>query len=182
MRRCWTSCCCGCPFQMILFLFTSVSFATRGPVIYGLPYMTKEPDSFECRTVGADGGEVWSTCTKERICEQDLPKDAYRPVDNGETFDNWVEKYDMLCEPAYKVGLIGSMYFVGVVISAITFPPIADSYGRKPMVLVANIVLITGLTGLLATNNLYAAYFFEALAGLSFGGLVIVGLTYLLEY
>lgn len=88
----------------------------------------------------------------------------------------------MLCENEFKIGLIGSMYFVGVVLSTITAPPLADAYGRKLIVLGSNILRIIGLTGLIITDSLYAVYVFEVFVGFSFAGLVIVAISYMLEY
>lgn len=38
---------------------------------------------------------------------------------------------DLLCLEPFKIGLIGSMYFIGVVLSSVIAPPLADAYGRK---------------------------------------------------
>lgn len=74
------------------------------------------------------------------------------------------------------------MYFIGVVLSTVTAPPLADAFGRKMVIFGSNLVLITGLIGLLLSSDIYELYVFEALVGFSFGGLIIVGLNYLLEY
>ena len=99
------------------------------PVIYGLGFMEKEPPRFECLN---DSDGTWRECSRDEICDRNIPKDHYRPVkDDDEYFDNWVEKYDMLCEPKYKVGLLGSMYFIGVLVSMTFVGYLADLYGRK---------------------------------------------------
>ena len=54
-----------------------------------------------------------------------------------------------MCENEMKIGLIGSMYFVGIVISTVIAPPLADNYGRKYVVFGSNIVRFLGLLGLL---------------------------------
>lgn len=74
------------------------------------------------------------------------------------------------------------MYFVGVVLSCVIVPPLADAYGRKWIIFGSYIILIVGLVGLMLSNNLYAAYVFELFVGFAFAGHVIVGLNYLLEY
>lgn len=89
---------------------------------------------------------------------------------------------DLLCENEFKIGLIGSMYFIGVVISTVTAPPLADAYGRKMVLFGSNIARIIGLTGLILTDSLYAVYVFEVFVGLSFAGVTIVGINYFLEY
>ena len=95
--------------------------------VEGLGFMEKEPPHFQCAPSG-----TWQDCSKDEICDTNLPKDQYRPVkEDDEYFDNWVDKYDMLCEPKWKVGLIGSMYFAGVVVSMTFVGYLADLYGRK---------------------------------------------------
>ena len=45
-------------------------------------------------------------------------------------------KLDLVCEPPEHVGYIGSAYFVGVLISVLTIPRLADVYGRKKPILI----------------------------------------------
>jgi MFS family permease len=142
--------------------------------------MEKEPPHFECLN---DSDGTWNDCSKEEICENNLPKDHYRPVTtDDEYFDNWVEKYDLLCEPSFKVGLIGSMYFIGVVVGMTFVGYLADLYGRKVPYISALVIQCLATLGLMVTNNLYEAYFYEFLLGLTFAGRCVVGLTYILEF
>ena len=88
----------------------------------------------------------------------------------------------MLCEPKYKVGLIGSMYFVGVVVSMTFVGYLADLIGRKWPFMVSLVLQCIAMIGLMATNSLYEAYFYEFLLGLTFAGRVVVGLCFVMEY
>jgi len=38
---------------------------------------------------------------------------------------------NLLCESKFKIGLFGSCYFLGELITFIVVPPLADAYGRK---------------------------------------------------
>jgi len=150
------------------------------PFLFGLSFLEKEPKHWECKD--PDTGE-WKSCTKEEICSEHLSRDDYRPDPNeDEVFDNWVEKFDLLCEPKMKVGLIGSMYFIGLIVFITFVPPIADRYGRKWVFIVTLIVSCIAQLGIMLTNDLYAAYFFEFLIGGTFAGRIVVGLSYILEY
>jgi MFS family permease len=51
--------------------------------------------------------------------------------DDEEYINNWVEKWDMLCEPGWKVGLLGALCFLGVLISTAFVPLVSDKVGRK---------------------------------------------------
>jgi MFS family permease len=89
---------------------------------------------------------------------------------------------DLLCESKFKIGLFGSCYFLGEIIAFIIVPPLADTYGRKLVVGISLAVSIFAQFGLLITHNIYEAYFYYFLLGLTFPGKIIVGYTYLLEF
>ena len=88
----------------------------------------------------------------------------------------------MLCESKFKVGLLGSMFFLGVISTLIIIPPLADKFGRKLIFLISNIVSVIGQLGLILSDNIYEAYFFAFLIGATFSGKVVVGLNYMLEF
>ena len=56
--------------------------------------------------------------------------DTYIKEDD-EYINNWVEKWDMLCEPKWKIGLLGALAFFGVLISTAFIPVLSDKIGRK---------------------------------------------------
>lgn len=142
--------------------------------------MEKEPKRFECKD--SNSGE-WKSCTKDEICDRGLSKDEYRADTNDdEYFDNWVQKFDLLCESKFKIGLLGSMFFVGVIATLIIIPPLADKLGRKWIFLISNIVSCIGQLGLILSDNIYEAYFFSFLIGATFSGKIVVGLNYMLEF
>jgi hypothetical protein len=87
-------------------------------------------NSYECRD--DENSEEWHECTQKDICNKGIPKENYRPNKDDPTyFDNWVEQYDLICEPKWKIGLLGSTYFFGVICFVIVVPWLADKYGRK---------------------------------------------------
>lgn len=88
----------------------------------------------------------------------------------------------MLCESKFKVGLLGSMFFIGIIATLLIIPPLADKFGRKLIFTISNIVSIIGQLGLILSNNIYEAYFFAFLIGATFSGKVVVGLNYMLEF
>jgi MFS family permease len=46
----------------------------------------------------------------------------------------------MLCEPKWKVGLLGSMYFIGVIVGMAFVPPLSDAFGRK-MIFITTLII-----------------------------------------
>ena len=135
-------CSCGCIFQILLIVLFVTLTQLVSPLVNGLSFLEKEPKHFECREPGTD---EWKPCTKEEICDRGLSKDDYRADKNDdEYFDNWVEQYDLLCESKVKIGLIGSMGFIGILSTLLIVPPLADKFGRKLIFLISNIISAIG--------------------------------------
>jgi MFS family permease len=53
-----------------------------------------------------------------------------------------VEKFDILCEPKWKVGLLGSTYFAGIIVGMAFVPALSDAYGRKVIFIVTLIISV----------------------------------------
>ena len=128
---------CGI-FQLILVFIFLVVVNTYDPTVYALGFLEKVPNRFECQDeiTEKDGSThtEWRECTKSEICERGLSNDQYRPDrSNDEYIDNWVspDKLNLLCEPKWKIGLIGAMFFIGLASSSLVLPPLADAYGRR---------------------------------------------------
>jgi hypothetical protein len=121
-------------FQVLLFIAFLIQANSGDPLLFGMGFLTREPNSFECRQ---DGTDQWRPCSKEEICANHLSHEDYRPVKDDEYIDNWEEpdKFDTLCTPQWKVGLLGSMFFVGAVSTLLFVPWLGDkAFGRKPVV------------------------------------------------
>ena len=121
-------------------------------VIMGLSFLEKEP-LYLC-PVGSGG---YTSCSREEACDQypgqyQLEYSLY----------NWNDAFDLECASKSRLGLIGSIFFIGWMLGALVFPRLADLWGRKPIILgsfAAQLLVILML--LLATNleTVYAALF-----------------------
>ena len=76
----------------------------------------------------------------------------------------------MLCEPKQKQGLIGSFYFIGMLIGMLILPKLADTYGRKRIIVLTMLTQIIAQTGLIFSNNLDLGIFFMMILGSTFSG------------
>lgn len=110
-------------------------------MLYGLGLLERMPIAFKCRKDGSS--DVWEECTKKYICSEKLGPDDFKFVHDEDYLENWVspDKFNLLCEPKFKVGLLGSFFFAGVVSSMLTVPRLADRYGRRCMNLIAALIL-----------------------------------------
>jgi len=152
-------------YQLIYLTLFLIAANAYDPELFGLGLLEKEPNRFECYHDPEEGqseGE-WRECSKEEICDGGLDHDHYRPVkDDPDYIDNWVsaDKFDLLCEPKYKIGLLGSCFFIGAVATLLIIPPLGDAFGRRYVFLVVLVISIIAQWGLLVTTNIYEAYFY----------------------
>ena len=79
-------------------------------------------------------------------------------TDSMYTISNWITSMNIEWIPEYRIGLFGSLFFVGFCIGATTLLRIADIKGRKPVLLfsMATNMLISFL--FLITNDLFVTY------------------------
>ena len=56
-------------------------------------------------------------------------------MSNNEFLENWAYYFKLLCVPKWKVGIIGSAYFCGLICGLPFIAPYADFYGQKGMFL-----------------------------------------------
>lgn len=146
----------------------------------GIALLEKEPPRFECLD---DGTGEWRECSKAEICGGNIPRDHYRyDEDQEEYIDNWVDQYELLCEPKWKIGLIGSMYFAGVVSTILLIPWLSDKWGRRWIVTSCYSILILATIGLMLASNLTTLYILVFIIGSTFGGRIISGMNWLVEF
>ena len=123
----------------------------------GQALLEKEPPRLECYQPSDNGdaeGE-WKECAKAEVCGSGIPRDRWRPdTSESEYIDNWVEQFDLLCEPKWRIGLIGTLYFVGIMTTILLVPWLADKYGRKWNVLINYFLFMAAVLGVMLSNNL----------------------------
>ena len=90
----------------------------------------------------------------------------------------------MLCEPKSRIGLLGALYFVGILVASTIIPVgyISDQIGRKFVYCATILVQITACAGLLFATDINQLYIFLFMFGLTFPGRIIVGQSYAYEF
>ena len=115
-----------------LQLFTTavllLAFVSNSFVIYGVEFLEVYP-AYETFKNG-----TWQPIEREQICAESM---AEWRIDysSDKTFRNWVQKLNLTCESKEIIGLIGSSYFLGMAVSSVLFPRLADIIGPKPILI-----------------------------------------------
>lgn len=129
-----------------------------------------------------DGDGIYETeCEAEQWCnDSSLPHII--DWDSDYSLYNWVERLDMACVSWNKIGLLGSMYFVGWVISLIIISRLADKMGRRVLFLGSLVAqCITFVAVIFCTSlNLMIALMF--ISGLITGIRMSLGYVYMMEF
>lgn len=89
---------------------------------------------------------------------------------------------NILCAPQAELGLIGTAFFVGVIIAVFTVPTACDKYGRRVFFVGTIIVQLIAMIGMCFATTLTFACFCVFLLGLSHPAKNIVALNYCLEH
>lgn len=181
LKRCLLYLTNGAGFHVLFCILMSTEAFIALPIIQGLQFDELIPDAFRCRAAG-DSTE-WFKCDKEFICDRKLEKNLFTPVRSDPAyFENWVEHFSLLCEPEYRIAMLGSLNFVGVLLTVLPVPYIADKHGRKKVLVSTMIINILALGAIYFTSNLNFAYFLIIVNGMCFAGRVVAGMNLIVEF
>lgn len=88
----------------------------------------------------------------------------------------------MLCKSHVKVGLLGSSFFIGVIVTIYIVPALADEIGRRTPFIYTMILSCLAQLFLMFSSSMDQAIFLMVILGMTFPGKNIVGLNYLCEF
>lgn len=155
-----------------MFFFTAFAFLEKQP-------------SFKCQL--DKGSSSWTLGTPERPLEQEYCSSEYLcEVDmaNSQSFNNLIAQFDFYCEAKWKIGMMGFMFLVGIVLGCSTIARLGDVYGRKPiyniglLMHLAFSVIICFISG---SSSILLLYGLLVFFGVSVTARFYVGYTYNLE-
>ena len=70
-------------------------------------------------------------CTASNICAHDERILSWQiNTDSDKSLENWQGKLDLMCAPSWKVGMLGTCFFVGWATTLLWLPRFGDVYGR----------------------------------------------------
>jgi len=99
-----------------------------------------------------------------------------------ETLKNLIAQLNFICAPGWKLGLVGSLFLVGIVVGCSFVTKMGDKYGRRPVYGAGLFINGSIIIILLVQYNVYIAYMCMFMLGVSITARYYVGYTYNLEY
>lgn len=126
-----------------------------------LPFLTQTPSL----QWSYDGGTSWEFCNTSEACGEDSSMIYKINHNSRETILNWNTEFDLIWADDFKIGLFGSIYFLGFAIGAITLLRLADKYGRKPVLAIWVGVSFINFLGLYLAKNIILVYSLLFLTG-----------------
>ena len=94
---------------------------------------------------------------------------------------NWVEKLNLTCKPGWKIGMMGSMYFVGWVSTLVFVPRLSDRYSRKKVFAVGMVADWVLFIAMFLNSSLDLMIVICFLFGMATTCRLNVGFVYLME-
>jgi len=149
-------------FQWLMLIYVAIAYQGTSFFISNLAYLELIP-RLECKQ--EDGYKEW---TVDDICknQQMIDKTLWRPdFTDSQSFHNWMTEDELYWESSFKIGLFGSLIFVGFAINGIIMKQ-ADKFGRKIIIFYGCIGQFICCIGLLSTNIVNVKYFLIFWSGL----------------
>ena len=168
-------------FQCLSYFVVSCFISSISFIWYGIPLYTKQPDYF-CTWNGQAPEQADSVCVAENICASD-PRIGSWSIDwsSKTSIHNWQQDFDMMCIPKVKIGLIGSVWFVGWVLTLPFIPRLADIYGRSKLVRIAAVSDLVLFVALGFCNSFRMMLVLSLCFGLLTSIRVNIGFIYMME-
>lgn len=112
---------------------------------------------YEC--YDKDSG-VWENCEPDQFCSADHTFDRSLvrvDRDDAHSFHNWVDQLNLTCVEHAKIGLLGTMIFLGWMTSSLVIPRLSDIFGRKIFFLGFQVMQVLALIAVNYSTSLGAA-------------------------
>lgn len=161
-------------------MFTFI-YVSNGYILNSLIYLELWP-TYKCDPNVVTNQE---DCNHYLMCkrEQGLIPESVIEVDWSSTtsLHNWVEKFDLVCVEAWKIGLIGSMYPFGWALGCLFVPRLGDVLGRRLPFLVSVACSVLLYFGVLVSQRIEMTMVLFFMIGMTMPGKTSVSYVYLLE-
>ena len=151
--------------MLLLLAITSFDW-----LFFNLPFLGKANQQL-CKI----GGQ-WESCTAQSICENLDAVEHKSDINDSRYINNWQNSMDLLCKSPQEIGLIGQMYFIGLIVGLPFITTLSDKYGRKPVFLLTIFVNLICQYTIFWTNNFSLMLFCLFMEGIFWSGQNVVGM------
>ena len=107
-------------------------------ILIALGFLEKVPKEYYCTY--EDDPEKEVVCKPEDFCNDPSVLSYHPNMELKQSYQNWISHYNLTCTPGGYIGLIGSCFFTGWIITLIFIPRISDLNGRQKLIMYGNIV------------------------------------------
>lgn len=146
-------------FQAFTTGVFAVGFWMGGFLTFTLALMELYPQ-FECYN---DSTGTYSAWTRDKACA--VGTKWHINWEHEHSINNWIVDLDLYCVDKWKIGLFGSMYYLGFLLGSVAFINVSDIYGRKLWARVSFIGHWATFLCIMWINSLNGRYFFIFLCG-----------------
>ena len=149
-------------------------------IYMNLAYLIQEP-IYQCKFAGS---EEWQTCTEADFCGNMIDQpDAEWKVDwdDRRSIHNWRERLNLTCASKFRIDLLLWAWFIGIAITTLWVPRMADKSSRKQFIGFAVIFDFVMYSTLLFAESYALMVFVLLCLGLTNPIRVQIGWVYLLE-
>lgn len=112
-------------YHILNLLFLSLVWVIIPSIPVMLPYFRMMPQ-FMCQ----NEDNTLRQCTIQEICDNTIVK-----INPNSPLKTWATDFNMYCDKSIYFGVLGSLYFVGILFGNFFIAKFTDSYGRKPVLI-----------------------------------------------
>lgn len=122
-------------------------------------------------------------CTRDNICDGH-PSIASWEVDysSARSLDNWIQQFDLMCEPDWKGGLLGTVFYFSWCLALLIIPRQADKVGRRWLFLPSRFFECFLFAAVLWIRDYWTLVGLMVGFGIGAAGRINVGMVYLAEW
>ena len=140
-----------------------------------------EPKYKDCVFTNPQPLDPVEECNSDNVCDSSVVISYQVDWDNIYSIHNWVEKLDLWCCPGWKLGMLGSVVFIGWVLTLPWIPRLSDMYSRKKFFIFGMVVDWLMFVAMFLTRSINWMIVITFVFGLMTTFRVNIGFVYMME-